>query len=136
MARAARGAGHGESKLSPVSRDSTTIVGEPLAYPGTASPEISSSIMTITPGGTTPWMTHPVPIYVYVLEGTLTVEFADGSSREFLAGQAFLQARNTWHHGRNKGKGVGRFLAVFCGAKGVPNVLHPPGRGRSRGSSR
>jgi quercetin dioxygenase-like cupin family protein len=113
--------------LSLVSMDSASIAGEPVAYPNTPSPEISSYIMPIAPGATTQWMTHPVPAYLYVLEGTLTVEFAeDGSRKEFKAGQAFLQARTKWHRGRNDGTVPVRFLAVFCGAKDVPNVLHPP----------
>ena len=114
-------------ELSLVSMDSASIAGEPVAYPSTPSPEISSYIMPIAPGATTQWMTHPVPAYLYVLEGTLTVEFAeDGSHKEFKVGQAFLQARTKWHRGRNDGKAPVRFLAVFCGAKDVPNVLHPP----------
>ena len=113
--------------LSLVSTDSVSIAGEPLAYLSTPSPEISSYIMPIAPGAITQWMTHPVPAYLYVLEGTLTVEFAeDGSRKEFKAGQAFLQARTKWHRGRNDGKVPVRFLAVFCGAKDVLNVLHPP----------
>jgi quercetin dioxygenase-like cupin family protein len=113
--------------LSLVSMDSASIAGEPVAYPSTPNPEISSYIVPIAPGATTQWMTHPVPGYIYVLDGTLTVEFAaDGSRKDFKAGQAFLQARTKCHRGRNDGKVPVRFLAVFCGAKDVPNVLHPP----------
>jgi len=112
---------------SPVSKDSSTIAGEPIDYLSTPSPEISSMSMSIPPGSTTQWMIHPVPLYIYVLEGTLTVEFADGSHQDFEAGRAFLQARTKWHHGRNKGTAPVRFLAVSFGAKGVPTVLHPPG---------
>jgi quercetin dioxygenase-like cupin family protein len=82
--------------------------------------------MTIPAGTTTEWMVHPVQGYVYVLEGTLIVEFADGTRKEFKAGQGFPQARSRWHRGRNDDKGVVRFLAVFFGGKDVPNVLHPP----------
>jgi quercetin dioxygenase-like cupin family protein len=112
--------------MAAVSRDSATIAGEPIAYPGNLVPEISSAIVTIPPGTTTQWMTHPSQGYIYVLEGTLTVEFADGPRKEFQTGQAFLQTRMKWHRGRNDGKGPVRFLAVFFGAKDVPNVLHPP----------
>jgi mannose-6-phosphate isomerase-like protein (cupin superfamily) len=72
-------------------------------------------------------MVHPVQCYVYLLEGTMTVEFAaDGSRHTFNAGQAFLQARAHWHRGRNDGKTPVRFLGVFVGAKDVPVILHPP----------
>jgi quercetin dioxygenase-like cupin family protein len=103
-----------------------TIAGEPLEYPGTAHPEISTEILTIPPGATTQWMTHPVPAYLYVLQGNLTVEFADGQRKQFTAGQAFLQSRETWHRGRNDTSEPVKFLAVFVGSKGVPVILHPP----------
>jgi quercetin dioxygenase-like cupin family protein len=117
-----------KATMTDVSKDSVTDAGEPIVYLNTPSPEISSAIMTIPAGMTTEWMVHPVQGYVYVLEGTLIVEFADGHRKEFKAGQGFPQARSKWHRGRNDGEGVVRFLAVFFGGKDVPNVLHPPKR--------
>jgi quercetin dioxygenase-like cupin family protein len=115
-----------KSGMTVVSKDSATIAGEAIAYPGNLAAEISSATFTIPPGATTRWMTHPTQGYIYVLEGALTVEFADGPQKTFKSGQAFLQTRTKWHRGRNDGNGPVRFLAVFFGAKGVPNVLHPP----------
>jgi quercetin dioxygenase-like cupin family protein len=104
-----------------------TVAGEPLLYPATPNPTISSNVLTIPPGGITQWMAHPVQAYIYILEGTLTVEFAeDGARHSFNAGQAYLQARAYWHRGRNDGTTTLRFLAVFVGAAGVPDILHPP----------
>jgi quercetin dioxygenase-like cupin family protein len=103
-----------------------TIAGEPLAYPSTPDPVVSSDVLTIEPGGVTQWMTHPVPAYLYVLEGPLTVELIDGTRQTFDTGQSFLQCHTTWHRGRNDGTTPVRFLAVFVGAKGVPEILHPP----------
>ena len=115
-----------KATMTEVSKDSVTDAGEPIVYLNTPSPEISSKIMTIPAGTTTEWMVHPVQGDIYVLEGTLIVEFADGGRKEFKAGQGFPQARSRWHRGRNDGKGVVRFLAVFFGGKDVPNILHPP----------
>lgn len=110
-----------------VSTDEKTIAGEPVEYPSTPNPVISSNILTIPPGGVTAWMIHPVQPFLYVLEGALTVEFAaDGSRQTFKAGQAFLQTRTHWHRGRNDGTTPVRFLAVFVGAKDVPTILHAP----------
>jgi quercetin dioxygenase-like cupin family protein len=109
-----------------VSSDTKSVAGEPLAYPATANPVIESNVLTIPAGTVTQWMIHPVPVYIYVLEGT--VEFADdGSRHEFKAGQAFLQARHHWHRGRNDGTTPVRFLGVFVGAKDVPDIMHPRG---------
>jgi quercetin dioxygenase-like cupin family protein len=115
------------SNFADLSSDIKTLVGEPLEYPSTLNPVITSNIVTIAPGTVTEWMIHPVQPYLYVLEGILVVEFAsDGSRQSFKAGQAFLQTRTHWHRGRNDGKTPVRFLSVFIGAKDVPTILHPP----------
>ena len=111
--------------ITPVSHDSVTIAGEPELYLSTPNPEVSSVVFTFPPGSVSQWMIHPAPVYVYVLEGTLTVEFEDGSHKSFHAGQGFLQCRSKWHRGRNDSAQTMRFLAVFFGGKGVPNVVHP-----------
>lgn len=127
LAQSSHGGDHGggstSTALPPLTK---TIANEPLAYPSSPDPVVSSDILTIPPGAVTEWMTHPVPAYLYVLEGKLTVELADGTRQEFNAGEAFLQCHTTWHRGRNEGTTPMRFLAVFIGAKGVPTILHPP----------
>jgi quercetin dioxygenase-like cupin family protein len=126
--RNASGEAKGDVTMSWVSSDTKTVAGEPLSYLSTPNPVIASNLLTMPPGTVTEWMIHPVPAYIYVLEGTLTVEFAeDGSRHEFKAGQAFLQSRTHWHRGRNDGTTPVRFLGVFVGAKDVPDILHPPG---------
>jgi quercetin dioxygenase-like cupin family protein len=116
----------GRVSIAPLPDLTTTIAGEPLLYLSTPSPVIKSDILTIPPGGVTRWMTHPAPAYLYVLQGTLTVEFVDGRRETFREGQAFLQSRAQWHRGLNDGQQPVRFLAVFLDAKGVPTILHPP----------
>lgn len=111
--------------MAPVSKDSLTIAGEPELYLSTPEPKVSSSVFTFPARSISQWMTHPSPVYVYVLEGTLAVECEDGSTQSFREGQAFQQCRSTWHRVRNVGPRTMRFLAVFFGAKGVPNVVHP-----------
>src|SRR5262249_25046490 len=111
----------------------TTSAGEPLLYLSTPDPVISSDILTVPPGGVTRWMTHPVPAYLYILQGDLTVQFADGRKQQtFHEGQVLLQPRASWHRGRNEGETPLRFLAVFLGAKGVPTILHPPATDQTR----
>jgi quercetin dioxygenase-like cupin family protein len=116
----------GTETIAPLPDLTTTAAGEPLLYLSTPDPVISSDILTIPPRGVSHWMTHPVPAYLYVLQGNLTVEFVDGKRQTFHAGEAFLQSRAQWHRGRNDGQVPVRFLAVFLGAKGVPTILHPP----------
>jgi quercetin dioxygenase-like cupin family protein len=115
-----------QTSITMVSKDTTTDAGEPIRYLSTPNPEVTSVILSLPPAGKTDWMTHPVPGYVYVLEGELTVEFDDGTHVTFKAGQAFLQARAKWHRGVNAGDKTMRFLAVFFGEKGTPLLLNPP----------
>jgi quercetin dioxygenase-like cupin family protein len=122
----------GAETITPLPDLTATAAGEPLLYLSTPDPVISSDILTIPPGGISRWMTHPVPAYLYVLQGDLTVEFVDGKGQIFHAGQAFLQSRAQWHRGRNDGETPLRFLAVFLGAKGVPAILHPPATAQTR----
>lgn len=104
-----------------------TIAGEALSYPSTPNPVVLTNVLTIQPGVVTDWMVHPVQPFLYVLEGTLTVELAaDGSRHTFNAGQGFLQTRCHWHRGRNDGKSTVRLLGVFIGARDEPVMLHPP----------
>jgi quercetin dioxygenase-like cupin family protein len=125
-ARAAPAASH-HVTTSPFSQYTETIAGEPLSYPSSPNPVVSTNELIIPPGTVTPWMVHPVQAFLYLLEGVLTVEFAeDGSRHTFKAGQGFLQTRSHWHRGRNDGDAPARFVAVFIGAKGVPEMLHPP----------
>ena len=119
-------AADGQATITMVSKDTTTDAGEPIRYLSTPNAEVTSSIITIPPGGKTDWMTHPVPGYLYILEGELTVEFADGHRLHFKQGQAFMQARAKWHRGINEGKTQMRFLAVFFGEKDTPVILNPP----------
>ena len=115
-----------QATITMVSKDSATDADEPIRYLSTPNPEVSAMILSLPPRGKTDWMTHPVPGYVYVLEGALTVEFEDGHRLTFKAGQGFMQARTKWHRGVNEGDTTMRFLAVFYGEKGTPVVLNPP----------
>lgn len=115
-----------QSTITAVSKNTTTDAGEPITYLSTANPEVTSVILSLPPGGKTDWMTHPVPGYLYILQGELTVEFTDGTHLVFKAGQAFMQARAKWHRGINTGSGEMRFLAVFFGEKDTPVILNPP----------
>lgn len=112
--------------ITVVSTDTTTDAGEPIRYLSTPNAEVTSVILSLPPGGKTDWMTHPVPGYLYILEGQLTVEFEDGHRLTFKQGQAFMQARTKWHRGINEGNTRMRFLAVFFGEKGTPTILNPP----------
>jgi quercetin dioxygenase-like cupin family protein len=115
-------------KVSPVVKATATASGQKLQYPQTDKPEIESVLIEIAPGGESGRHMHPVPTYVYVVEGTLTVEMDDGSPREYAAGSGFLESVNTWHNGKNLGKAPVKVLVVFVSEEGKKNFIRAEGQ--------
>ena len=111
-----------------VMKGSTTISGQKIEYPKTDKAEMASVLIEIQPGKESGRHMHPVPTYVHILEGTLTVEFEDGSRQAFKAGSGFLEAVNTWHNVKNLGEAPLRCLVVFAGEEGKPNLIRPEKR--------
>jgi quercetin dioxygenase-like cupin family protein len=86
---------------------------------------MASVLVEIQPGKENGRHMHSVPTYVHVLEGTMTVEFEDGSRQTFQAGSGFLEVVNTWHSAKNLGEVPLRLLVVFAGEEGRPNLIRP-----------
>jgi len=119
------GAEQQDVTVTAVMKGSTTIGGQKIEYPKTDKAEMASVLVDIQPGKENGRHMHPVPTYVHVLEGTLTVEFEDGSRQTFKAGSGFLEVVNTWHSAKNLGEVPVRLLVVFAGEKGTPNLIRP-----------
>ena len=94
-------------------------VGEPIAYPAGAA-EISSWIASFEPGGQTALHQHPVPIYVYVMEGDFELRVDGGEPMPMEVGQAFIEPQNRNMQIFNVGDGPGRLLVVAMGEAGQP----------------
>lgn len=107
--------------LTPLFTGKLTIVGQEIAYP-TGIPHVTGSIVTIAPGAETGWHTHAVPLFVYVLEGTVTVDYGSKGTRAVGPGSSFLEAMNWPHNATNYGDVPVRILAVYIGEEGAPNA--------------
>jgi len=99
-----------------------TVLGQPLAYPEGA-PAVTAAIVTMAPGQQTGWHRHDAPLFAYMLEGQLTVDYGDGVKKTYAQGDALLEAVGTDHQGENTGEGPMRILVVFAGAEGVQNTV-------------
>ena len=110
-------------RVVPLLKDTKTILGDPLAYPYNGTPQIHSVIVTMLPDEETGPHTHPYPTYGYMLEGELTVTYPGGVEKVYRAGDAFMEAVNTVHNGRNSGTEPARVLVVFMGVEGEVNTL-------------
>jgi quercetin dioxygenase-like cupin family protein len=111
-------------KTTPVIKGTQTASNMKLEYPRTGQAEIVSVIGELEPGGRTALHQHPVPVFVYVLEGTITVQAEGGQPREYPAGKAFIEDVNHSHQALNKGTAPAKILVVFMGEEGKPTTIN------------
>lgn len=109
-------------KTEPVLKTAVTRDGAPIAY-AAGKPEIISVIGTIEPGGRTPLHQHPVPVYVYVLEGELELRTEGGEPHRYNAGEAYIEALDRNHQLFNVGGTPAKVLVVFMGQEGSPTTV-------------
>ncbi len=109
-------------KAEPVLKSTKSADGDPLKLPQ-GNVEIVSVIGMLEAGGRTARHQHPVPVYVYVMEGSLEVQTEGGEPRSYKAGEAFMESVNRWHQAFNKGDGQAKILVVFMGEEGKPTTV-------------
>lgn len=102
---------------------SKTVLGQSIAYPTQGPAKITAMVVVMQPGEETGWHAHDVPLFGYILEGEVTVDYGAEGTRVYRAGDAVMEAIDLAHNGRNSGAGVVRMLAVFMGADGLPNTV-------------
>ena len=87
---------------------------------------MTAVIVTMQPGEQTGWHQHDVPMFCYMLEGEITVDYGKSGTRTYRKGDALMEAIDVVHDGRNTGAGPARVLVVFMGADGVPDTVKEP----------
>jgi quercetin dioxygenase-like cupin family protein len=110
--------------LTPILETATTITGQPIRFPQ-GDNQFTAVVAEVAPGGQVGRHMHPVPLFVYILEGTLAIEMEGHETHTFSAGEGFAEVTNTWHNGRNLTDQPVRFLIVFAGQKDTPNLIRP-----------
>ncbi|MGQ0568044.1 MAG: cupin domain-containing protein [Armatimonadota bacterium] len=98
----------------------TTVVGQTLPV------HITASIEEIAPGGEIGRHRRPNPTFVYVIEGTLTVNIDGHSPKTFAAGQFYLEAINLWSNAFNPGPDPTKLLVVYASEDArPPSIVRP-----------
>jgi quercetin dioxygenase-like cupin family protein len=110
---------------TPLLSTGTTVVGETLHYPTNGPAHVTAAIVTLAPGGKTVLHRHGVPLFAYILEGELTVDYGDRGKRTYRAGDALMEAMDVPHFGADAGAQPVRILTVFMGAEGAPADVIP-----------
>ena len=111
-------------KVTQILETTTTAAGQAIRFPQGEN-QLTALIAELAPGGQVGRHVHPVPLFAYILEGTLTVELEGHGTRTFRAGEGFVDVVNLWHNGRNLGDRPVRFLVVIAGQKGTPTLIRP-----------
>ena len=110
-----------KTAVTPLIATGDTVIGQPFAYPA-GKAKVTAAIVAVPPGGETGWHEHAVPLFAYILAGTLTVDYGDKGTRTYKPGDSLMEAMNWPHNGTNKGDVPVRILAVYIGAEGIPNA--------------
>jgi quercetin dioxygenase-like cupin family protein len=109
--------------MVPLLSTSTSILGETLRYPTSGPAHVTAAIIALAPGARTIVHKHGVPLFAYILEGELTVDYGEHGKRTYKQGHAFMEAMDVAHYGINTGTQPVRLLAVYMGAKGAEDVI-------------
>ncbi len=111
-----------QNLLTPLLQGGVDVLGAPLAYPA-GNPNVTAAIVTIPPGGETGWHQHEVPLFAYVLEGELTVDYGAKGKKIYRAGEAVLEAVGWAHNGTNTGSVPMKLVAVYMGSDAAANTV-------------
>jgi quercetin dioxygenase-like cupin family protein len=109
-------------KVELLVKSTTASNGQKIAYAKTDNAEVTAVTVEIAPGKETGWHMHAIPVYAYIIEGTLAVEIEGGKRYEFKKGQAIIEVINTLHNGVNIGSIPVKLVAFYTGEQGMPIV--------------
>ena len=101
----------------------TTNLGQKIHYPVSSPAHIQSLLVELDPGAETGHHQHPILTYGYILEGSIEIRYDGGRSRVYRKGDAFIEAVNTVHNGKNIGKTPAKILVVFISDKSQKPVI-------------
>lgn len=111
-----------QALLTPLLQSGVDVLGNPIVYPE-GTPNVTAAIVTLAPGASTGWHTHEVPLYAFIIEGELTVDYGEKGTKVYTVGDSVLEAMNWPHNGTNTGTVDMKLIAVYMGAVDTPNTV-------------
>jgi quercetin dioxygenase-like cupin family protein len=106
-------------KATEILKATSTVAGQKLEYP--KNPQVTATVVELPPGVDVGWHEHPNIRYVYVLDGTLTIETENGARRDYPAGTIFVEAVGLRHRGMNIGTVPAKVLFIDHSEEGQSN---------------
>ncbi|SFW27309.1 cupin domain-containing protein [Chitinophaga sancti] len=108
----------GKLKIEKLVDTSQNSIGQKIVYPQFKDPKVTMCKITFPPGENTGWHKHLIPVFSYVLQGTLTVEIEGKGTVEYKEGSSFVESYDTYHRGINKGNTDVVLFVVYLGGDG------------------
>ncbi len=105
-------------KVTPILKTTSTFTGEPVIFPREKN-QITAVLFELAPGAESGRHRHPLTQFVYVLEGSVTIQPEGHQPKTFNAGEGFVET-NAWHNGVNRGTVPVKALVVNIMEEGVP----------------
>jgi quercetin dioxygenase-like cupin family protein len=106
----------------PMASPSADVVGQPITYPQ-GTPVLRAYRITVPPKTATILHKHPVPVYAYILSGTLDVDYGSKGRKTYVAGDSLLEAVDWCHAGHNMGSVPVVLISVYIGADKTKNTV-------------
>lgn len=113
----------GQPEVTVLLSGGKTVLGQQIAFPVSAPAKVTAAIVTMKPGQSTGWHRHDVPLFGYMLEGEITVDYGPHGKRVYRKGDSLLEAVHEAHDGTSTGDVPARILAVFAGAEGLKTTV-------------
>lgn len=90
-------------------------MGQKISYPDVKDAKVTMMKITFPPGETTGWHKHNIPVFSYILKGTLTVQTEDNKITQYKENTSFAESYNIYHKGTNNEKTDLVVLAIYLG---------------------
>jgi quercetin dioxygenase-like cupin family protein len=90
-------------------------LGQKIIYPEVKDATVTMKKITFPPGETTGWHKHNIPVFSYIIKGTLTVETEDGKVMQYKENSCFSESYNIYHKGTNKENTDLEVMAIYLG---------------------
>ena len=104
-----------------IQHNSTDVLKQPFNYPQ-GIPNINPPNVTLGVHEETSWHKHSVPLWVYVTEGSFTVDYGSKGKKVMNKGMSYVEAMNWCHKGIN-GPQESKAIVVYMGAVSTANHL-------------
>jgi len=118
----------GNLKVEELLASESNGIGQKIIYPKFDDAKVTIRKITFPAGSSTGWHKHEIPVFSYIIQGKLTVEFEGQKTINYTVGNCFAESTNTYHRGINKEDGDLVVLVLYLGGDGKRLSISKPNR--------